>query len=72
MSSTAIGKKKNLVWKEPGVDLPQQFTSVLGPWVTGDEDLLQMWFLGLVLLRGREAPKAKISRVEKDENAAAF
>ena len=31
----------------------------------------QMWFLDLVLLRGREVPEAKTSRVEADENAAA-
>ena len=31
----------------------------------------QMWFLDLVLLRGREVPEAKTSRVEVDENAAA-
>jgi hypothetical protein len=31
----------------------------------------QMWFLDLVLLRGREVPEAKTSRVEADGNAAA-
>jgi hypothetical protein len=34
LSGSTIGEKENFVWKEPGVDLPQQFTSVLGPWVT--------------------------------------
>jgi hypothetical protein len=24
LSDTSIGEKKNFVWKEPGVDLPQQ------------------------------------------------
>lgn len=31
----------------------------------------QVWFLDLVLLRGREVPEIKTSRVEGDENAAA-
>jgi hypothetical protein len=39
LSSTAIGEEKNLVWQEPGVDLPQQVTSVLRRRITCDEDL---------------------------------
>ena len=29
LSGATIGEKKNFVWEKPGVDLPQQFTSVL-------------------------------------------
>ena len=39
LTDTTIGEEKNFVWEEPGVDLPQQFTGVLGGGVTGDEDL---------------------------------
>src|SRR6266403_825973 len=42
LPGTTVGEKKNFVWKEPRVDLPQQFTSVLGRGITGNEDLFRL------------------------------
>ncbi len=42
LSGTTIGEKKNFVWEEPGVDLPQQITGVLGFEITGNEDLFRL------------------------------
>ncbi len=42
LSCTAIGEKKNLIREKPGVDLPQQFTSVTGSGIAGDEDLFRL------------------------------
>ena len=39
LSGATVGEKKNLVGEEPGVDLAQQITRVLGQGITGDYDL---------------------------------
>src|SRR6202043_2994737 len=39
LSDTTVGEQKDFVWEEPDVDLAQQFKSVLGSGVTGDQDL---------------------------------
>jgi hypothetical protein len=42
LSGTTIGEKKNFVWEEPGVDLPQQFSGVLRHGIAGDEYLFRL------------------------------
>ncbi len=41
LSGTTISEKKNFVWEEPVVDLPQQITGVLGSEITSNEDLFR-------------------------------